>query len=131
MSDTPTVDKTLEKPAAPAAAATPAAPPAPPPFNTDKMENCTARFNRYGWNVYLSVKGNQQTYETTPIRARVMTTSAASAQRLAHSLQSANTQPLQGQLTIIDDWFEASTTFLALEAIVKDPDITQILVAKL
>ncbi|MEB3205827.1 MAG: hypothetical protein VKK59_00590 [Vampirovibrionales bacterium] len=128
MSDTAAPEKsvTLEK----TAPEKPKAPekPAEKPFNTDALDNCTSRFNRFGWNVFLSMRNDRTKIETAAIRARVTTPSAQSAQRLAHALQAAAATP---QLTIRDAWFEATTTFLALQSIVKDADVQHIEVVAL
>ena len=116
----PVAEKSTEKP-------TPEKP-AEKPFNTDALDNCTSRFNRFGWNVFLSMRTDRVKIETAPIRARVTTPGAQQAQRLAHALQSAAATP---QLTIRDDWFEATTTFAALQTIVKDVDVLQIEVTAL
>ena len=102
--------------------------PAEKPFNTDALDNCTSRFNRFGWNVFLSMRTDRLKIESAPIRARVMTPNAQSAQRLAHALQNASATP---QLTIRDDWFEATTTFAALQTLVKDADVLQVEVTAL
>jgi len=120
MSETATPDK-VPAPETPSA-------PAEPPFNTDALDNCTSRFNRFGWNVFLSMRTDRAKIETAPIRAQVTTSGAQSAQRLAHALQAAAATP---QLTIRDAWFEATTTFSALQTIVKDADVLHIEVTAL
>jgi len=105
----PTAAAVAEKPAAPAEQ----------PFSVDALINCTTRFTRKGWNIFLAYQEDLDKIRTKPIRATVEAHSHNGSEELHRLLVEAGVQEISRKDKVIS----MTTTFENLQKVVKHPEV--------
>lgn len=115
-----------EKPAAELAAAAPSpAKEEPPkeapkeaPFTTDVLQNCTSRFTRKAWDIYLDYQKDMTLIRTKPVRATLTARTANGAEEIQKLLSEAGVQ----EMSRADKTLSFTATFEQIQAVIKYPE---------
>lgn len=116
-------ESTPEQPAAAATAVVekPAAP-AEPPFSVDALTNCTTRFTRKAWNIFLAYKEDLNKIRTQPVRATLEAQTHNGAEELHRLLMEAGVHEISRKDKVIS----MTTTFEILQTVVKHAEVAMV-----
>jgi hypothetical protein len=105
----------------------PADAPEEKPFNTDVLQQCTARMTHQAWGVYLNMKTDLTAIQTVPVRAALKARSKDGAQAIAGLLKEAGVT----LITAKDLRLEFTATFAQIQTVIKHPQTHLLDVVKL
>lgn len=115
MSDTPESTATIEKPAAPAEEKA-------VPFSVDALKNCTARFTRQGWDLFLGMENSLEKIQTVPMRFAVETRTIEGAEELHKLYVESGVKEISRK----DKMVSLTGTFADLQQHVKHPEVLMV-----
>lgn len=100
---------------------------APAAFNADILQTCTARFDRDGWDLYLSLREDLDALQTTPLRVTLTACSPQGAETLYNTLaQEANVVSIARK----DRDITFTGTFAQIQTVIRHPETHLCIVRK-
>lgn len=100
---------------------------APPAFNADILQTCTARFDRDGWDLFLSLREDLDALQTTPLRATLTARTPQGAETLYNTLA---TEAGVVSIARQDRELTFTGTFAQIQTVIRHPETHLCIVRK-
>jgi hypothetical protein len=93
-------------------------------FNVDVLSTCTARFDRQGWDLFLSWREDLAKIQTARISVELTARTPAGAVEIAHAMREADIPAVKQT----GDKVTTLTTFAGLQLVIRHPQVLMAIV---